>query len=450
MEHLLAPISEEAPSGEYLKGNRSKYRELRNAFNQAQSSYRQLTESPDAMQDDALLAQNAEHWQLLSEQCEATLSSVAKDVEVLGWYCMAKLFERHPIQALEQALGVFVALVESYGDTLQPRPPVNKLKADDEAGQAREYAELRTRPLLQLLGESDGSGLLSMPLQNVPLIGDISYSLYYSAERSGELEAIKEQAQQYCQTNRAEIVEQLQLLASCQQHVDSLDALFKAQCEQVGTSPINFRFLRQLFERLLSAMRYLLEPVLTPWPLDPVEEASEIAPDQASSPAAANSEPSPSEAPAAEAATPAQPAITTASVAVDSSVLANRDQAFNQLRQIADYFRQTEPHSPVYLLLERAIRWGYLPLPELLAEMVGDNQSVMGRIENLAGLESNQRTAVPAVAMAQPSPASQAIPEKVAPAAVTEAPTTAPEPDSSATEQTEQQGDAGNISSFEW
>ncbi|MCE7630117.1 hypothetical protein LZT04_19915, partial [Vibrio fluvialis] len=66
-EHLLNPISDEQPSGEYLKDNRTLYRTYRNAFNVAQSSFRQLVETPDAMQDAVVVHTNAENWDALAK-----------------------------------------------------------------------------------------------------------------------------------------------------------------------------------------------------------------------------------------------------------------------------------------------------------------------------------------------------------------------------------------------
>jgi type VI secretion system protein ImpA len=51
----------------------------------------------------------------------------------------------------------------------------------------------------------------------------------------------------------------------------------------------------------------------------------------------------------------------------------NRDEAFRQLLQVAEFFRRTEPHSPVSYALEQAVRWGRMPLPELLSELISDS-----------------------------------------------------------------------------
>src|SRR5690606_36125447 len=39
-----------------------------------------------------------------------------------------------------------------------------------------------------------------------------------------------------------------------------------------------------------------------------------------------------------------------------------RQQALAQLREVADFFRRTEPHSPVAYLAARAAKWGEMPL----------------------------------------------------------------------------------------
>lgn len=54
----------------------------------------------------------------------------------------------------------------------------------------------------------------------------------------------------------------------------------------------------------------------------------------------------------------------------------SRDLAITQMLTIAHFFRQTEPSSPVPMLMERAARWANMPLSEWLVEMVGDERSL--------------------------------------------------------------------------
>lgn len=55
--------------------------------------------------------------------------------------------------------------------------------------------------------------------------------------------------------------------------------------------------------------------------------------------------------------------------------LQNRAQALAQLRQVAAFFRQTEPHSPVAYLAEKAAKSGEIPLHVWLRSVIKDDAS---------------------------------------------------------------------------
>jgi type VI secretion system protein ImpA len=50
----------------------------------------------------------------------------------------------------------------------------------------------------------------------------------------------------------------------------------------------------------------------------------------------------------------------------------SREHALIMLQEIAEFFRRTEPHSPIPYTLEQAVRWGRTPLPQLLQELIPD------------------------------------------------------------------------------
>jgi type VI secretion system protein ImpA len=62
-----------------------------------------------------------------------------------------------------------------------------------------------------------------------------------------------------------------------------------------------------------------------------------------------------------------------------------RAQALNQLREVAEFFRQTEPHSPVAYLAARAAKWGDMPLHAWLRTVVKDD-ATLSQIDELLGL----------------------------------------------------------------
>src|SRR5690606_20398383 len=63
----------------------------------------------------------------------------------------------------------------------------------------------------------------------------------------------------------------------------------------------------------------------------------------------------------------------------------NREQVLRSLKQAAEFFRQTEPHSPISYALEQVLHWSDLSLPELLQEMMDDSSS-RNQFFRLAGI----------------------------------------------------------------
>lgn len=68
--------------------------------------------------------------------------------------------------------------------------------------------------------------------------------------------------------------------------------------------------------------------------------------------------------------------------------LQTRAHAIAQLRQVAEYFRRTEPHSPVAYLADKAAAWGEQPLHVWLRGVIKD-ESAFAHIEELLGLQGH-------------------------------------------------------------
>lgn len=102
-DDLLQPISDDQPGGEYLKDNRALYRGYRNAFNVAQSSFRQLVETPEAAEDIETVNANSDNWTNLASECHSCLQQHSKDVEILSWYTVSQLFTAEPLTNLASA-----------------------------------------------------------------------------------------------------------------------------------------------------------------------------------------------------------------------------------------------------------------------------------------------------------------------------------------------------------
>lgn len=68
----------------------------------------------------------------------------------------------------------------------------------------------------------------------------------------------------------------------------------------------------------------------------------------------------------------------------------DRAWALRQLAEIAEFFQRTEPHSPIAYLVQRAARWGQMPLDEWLQEVI-KNPGVLGEVRETLGIKSEKK-----------------------------------------------------------
>jgi type VI secretion system protein ImpA len=67
--------------------------------------------------------------------------------------------------------------------------------------------------------------------------------------------------------------------------------------------------------------------------------------------------------------------------------IATRADALRVLAQVGDFFRRTEPHSPISYLIARAVKWGGMPLDALFKDVVR-NEDVIGHIWETLGIDA--------------------------------------------------------------
>ena len=91
--------------------------------------------------------------------------------------------------------------------------------------------------------------------------------------------------------------------------------------------------------------------------------------------------------PAAQAATGSAVPTTADTARAAGGPLRSREQALAQLREVAAFFRATEPHSPVAYLADKAVHWGDMPLHLWLRAVVKDGPA-LSHLEELLGIEA--------------------------------------------------------------
>ena len=64
----------------------------------------------------------------------------------------------------------------------------------------------------------------------------------------------------------------------------------------------------------------------------------------------------------------------------------DRQDALRRLVAIGDFFRRTEPHTPISFLVQRAVRWGNMPFGSWLQEVIHD-QAVLAHVRETLGIQ---------------------------------------------------------------
>jgi type VI secretion system protein ImpA len=72
-----------------------------------------------------------------------------------------------------------------------------------------------------------------------------------------------------------------------------------------------------------------------------------------------------------------------------AGIAGTREGLYRQLGQLAAALKQIEPHSPIPFLLDRCVRLGALPFPELMRAIIHEN-ATLDALDRLIGLEKKE------------------------------------------------------------
>lgn len=346
IEQLLAPISEAEPCGGSLKDDPALnpvYYLLRDARSDARNAERDLQKYLQ-MSDDDRKGQKppVANWKPVLELATDILAKKSKDLWVAAWL-IEGLCREHGFAGLRDGFRLTKELVEKYWDGIHPRP--------DEDGIATTVAQFAG------LNGQEAEGALIAPIDAIPITQGTTSGPYTGSDyrqaakldeepdrRAARLErgvptlamisqAAAESEADFVATLRADLEEAIDAFGQ-------LDEVFQTRCGAHAPPTSQIRTaLSDCRDRLNSLYR---------------------GPDGGAG-AAETQESSAGSSPAAGPGIVAKGRVTT------------REEAFKLLLQVAEFFRRTEPHSPLSYALEQAVRWGKMPLPELLEELISDS-----------------------------------------------------------------------------
>lgn len=357
LDTLLQPIAEDNPVGVDIREDASptsSYYTIKDARSAARAAERNNIFDND--NNEA-----SQHWRKILELAPDILQNQAKDLEVACWYTEA-LVRHFGFQGLRDGFKLIHGLIKQYWDSLYPLP--------DEDG-----IETRVASLTGLNGEG-AEGVLIAPIRNIEITqghepGPFTYWKY---QQSLDIEKIIDEE------SRAEKASKLGF---------SNNDIERAVAESSETFFVNMRDdIRESIDTYREVGR-LLDEYCGINDSPPTSNIINILEDclgvvnhigRNKLPAAETDVNNTADQKADSSSAQAQEQI--------SGPVNSRADAFKKLMEISAYFRKTEPHSPISYILERAVKWGDMPLEDLIKELIPDS-TARGFYGSLTGIKTD-------------------------------------------------------------
>jgi type VI secretion system protein ImpA len=351
LEQLLTPVADDSPCGENLRWDP--------VYDEIKAGRRE--EDKDALGADGPVQAN---WTLVFDKSAEVIARRSKDLMLAG-YLLEAAVQLHGFAGLRDGLRMMNELLERFWETLYPQ-----IDGDD--------LEPRAAPVVWFTEADRGARLpnrvreiaLTPASDNAPGYSWAFWkSRYVAAKGENEDEAVfahrRAEADQ-----RAQLFESAAAAAplahfavlredidACMAEVKRLQTLLD---DRFGRSAPGTSALRQALEECGALVARIFK-----------EKGGQL--EGAVADGADEGAAGPGTAGGA-----AAPALT--------GPIRSRDDAVRRLIEVAAYFRQAEPHSPVSYLVDRATAWTRMSFEELLGELVKDG-GTRDQIGELLGLK---------------------------------------------------------------
>jgi type VI secretion system protein ImpA len=330
VEQLLNPVSAAQPCGADL------------AFSAELDEIGQARQADDPTLEQGpwVTSLKEADWKFVARRCAQLIEQRSKDLQLAVWLAEASA-KTAGLRGLADSLLLIAGLCERYWDQLHPLP--------DEDGFERRIGNLcwiaaRTPQLVLEIPITEGSA-------SAYSMRDFEAARTRGPEHGADLEAARRRSSRPFY----EV-----LMRDCDHCAAALADLERVVDDRLGADGPGFSAAK-------SALQDLIHFVT------PMARESGALPEGAPMPKKADAK----EPGAAVAGAPA---------AVTNGPIQDRAQALAQLRAVAQFFRRTEPHSPVAYLADKAANWGEQPLHVWLRAVVKDDAS-LARLEELLGVE---------------------------------------------------------------
>lgn len=347
LESLLQPIADNAPAGDDIS--------FSHEFDQIQEARRRDDASLD--QGEWVTELKTADWNKVSQLCSDLLQRQSKDLRLAAWLTEAST-HLEGFAGLAQGYRLVAELSERFWDDMHPIIENGDIDA-------------RVGNMGWLLSQSI-SWMRGIPLTHTPEASYTATDIEIAVRAHGTGEEADVSLTDIGKARDASGFEFYQQLAEqLPQARAALQQLEAVIDDKLGVDGPSFSAVRDAFEKVADSASRL---------------AGEAGAGQVSNTNTTDPQATPENTPLAS----QQTGQTVAPQA--RGPIASRNDALQQLQQVADYFRRTEPHSPVAYLAERAARWGKMPLHVWLKTVLKEENGALGRLEELLGVENDQDT----------------------------------------------------------
>lgn len=356
---LLDPVSEDHPVGVDIREDispNSIYYKIKDARTAARASERRII-----MEDDQdAMGSVVPEWYTVLDLAPSILKEQSKDIEIVAWY-VEGLLRVEGFAGLKEGFKLVKELCDRYWDDLFPLP--------DEDGM-----ETRVAPITGLNGE-DGEGTLLAPMRNVLLTQGYTDQAYatWHYQIAQEIERITDAEKRQARLDAGGVtLQQLQrsaletplsfyetLIADLDNCIEAFAAMTETLDQLAGQDSPPSSNIKNALREIRDIVSFLTRDMFIEE--EPLETQGDSVPGGHAATAAGGGGFS------------------------LSGDIGSREDAVRVLNKVADYFKRTEPHSPVAYSLEQAIRWSRMSLPELLAQLI-PNDSARDEYYRLTGV----------------------------------------------------------------
>lgn len=364
LEELLQPISEENPSGESLR-----YSGIYDEIAEARRADKDVP-----MGDWQYELKTADYRRVIELATDA-LTNKTKDLQIAAWLSES-LTKQFGFAGLRDSLKIVAGLQENFWETLFP-----EIDEGDMEGRANalEWLDRETSMMIKrapiTAGESlsfydfEESRLFDIP-ENTDTLDSSDQERYtelrQQAETENRITGVRWRKAKSL-TRRAFCEEISFIVDECWTEFENLNRVMEEKFDPKQLPGLHN--LKKTLDDIKTQVKKLLDEKRAEEP----DAADEFA-NESNEEITAEENYSEDE---------------TVTVRVSKGAISSRQDALKRLTEVAEYFRKTEPHSPVSYLVSRAVKWGNMPLEQWLQDVIKDD-SVIGQLRDTLGFESGQ------------------------------------------------------------